>query len=147
MNCVRKPANQLDKLFLELIVVQGRCKCIWHRVNCKCKRKYARMLYILLMSDLIYLYFYISFKFCVSKVCLSAQSSVIIGMMPAKLIRSVWRMFLKTITSLFIKKISVLQTSHAKLMKQCMAMEKTFVRRCGQVPIITPRQMLIILTV
>ena len=83
----------------------------------------------------------------VSQVCLSAQTSVIIGMMPARLIRSVWRMFLKTITSLFIRKISVLQTNHVKLMKQCMAMEKTFVRRCGQVPIVTPRQMLIILTV
>ena len=79
--------------------------------------------------------------------CLSAQTSVITGMMPARLIRSVWRMFLKTTTSLFIKKISVLQTRHAKLMKQCMAMEKTFVRRCGPVPIITQRQMWIILTV
>lgn len=74
------------------------------------------------------------------------QTSVISGLTPARMTRFAWRMFLKTITSLFMVKTSALQTRAVWHTRKCMEMARTSVRKCGLGPTIIQHQMPTILT-
>ena len=76
------------------------------------------------------------------QVCQFVLTSVISGLMPARMMRFVWKMFLKTITSLFMVKTSALPTGTAQHTKQCTEMAKTSVRKCGQGPTNTQSRIL-----
>ena len=67
---------------------------------------------------------------------------VMSGMKPVRKIRFVLKMFLWTITSPNMKRITVLSTAAVSRTRPCMEMVRTFVRRCGESHTNTPCQTL-----